>query len=189
MYFLLLPKTWIQRNTATRVWVNEVVERSEGCGDGAATICSPFLFFFNACLHREATVPRITPKVTVTQGSHTPPCLIMEKLMWITGQPSVTEPGTRMAITLDCDIFFFICFCIYSISLCVVYVCVHMWKRTYMHMRVEARGWWQMSFWAILCLVKLGLLRSLSWLANKIQGSACLYLPKLGHRHLHCAWL
>lgn len=100
--------------------------------------------------------------------------------MWITGQPSVTEPGTRVAITLDCDIFFFICFCIYSISLCVVYVCVHMWKHTYMHVRVEARGWCQMSSWAILCLVKLGLLRSLSWLTNEIQGSACLCLPRAG---------
>ena len=62
--------------------VNEVVERSEGYKD--ATICSPFLFFLNACLHRQATVPRITPKVTVMQGSHTPPCLIMAKLIQIT---------------------------------------------------------------------------------------------------------
>lgn len=178
MYFLRLPQTWIRSNTATGVWVNEVVERSEGYGD--ATICSPFLFFLNACLHRQATVPRITPKVTVMQGSHTPPCLIMAKLIQITGQPSVTEPGTRVAITLDCDIFFFICFCIYSSSLCVVYVCVYMWKRTYMHVRVEARGRCQMSSWAILCLMKLGLLRSLSWLTNEIQGSTCLGLPRAG---------
>lgn len=91
-------------------------------------------------LHRQATVPMITTKVTVMQESHTPPCLIMAELIQITGQPSVTEPGTRVTITLDCDIFFFICFCIYSSSLCVVYGCVHMWKRTNMHVRVEARG-------------------------------------------------
>lgn len=47
-------------------------------------------------------------------------------------------------------------------------------------MCVEARGWCQISSWAILCLMKLVLLRSLSWLTNEIQGSACLCLPRAG---------
>lgn len=137
----------------------------------------PFVFFyFNAIFIKR-------PVSTVTQGKHTPPCVIMARLMHISEHTQHKARGRRGGNHCH-DALVSVCLCIYWRFYAVhVYLCVG--ENTCVQ-RPEADAWCLSPSFSALSS-QTGTLHvswdsplHLSWLTNGLQASICLCLPRAG---------